>query len=284
MSQGFNVNGASSVGVCDGALQPGQLLPSSSSSSIPGHLGVTGLQQCNSSTIMALTSAADSHPSPGLGSMPPGLPASSPRSFSSTGSLSSLVRHQVGLPNLSQLEQQETQLHQHLQQTGSVAPASQLLQQQQQQQQQAPQSVQQQQDQVPQISQQQAVAQLITNGPQSAGTGQQMLGGGTTAPAQQVVPLGGSQQQQQQTLVRVKPEQQQLTDQSTLHHLEQQQLLIPKREMKSEDGIAHQVGANGDEKSRDPNQEFVCPNFPSNFGLFSLSWFLVHFEHPSMYI
>jgi hypothetical protein len=179
---------------------------------------------------------------------------------------------------------QETQLHQHLQQTGSVAPASQLLQQQQQQQQQAPQSVQQQQDQVPQISQQQAVAQLITNGPQSAGTGQQMLGGGTTAPAQQVVPLGGSQQQQQQTLVRVKPEQQQLTDQSTLHHLEQQQLLIPKREMKSEDGIAHQVGANGDEKSRDPNQEFVCPNFPSNFGLFSLSWFLVHFEHPSMYI
>jgi hypothetical protein len=107
MSQGFNVNGASSVGVCDGALQPGQLLPSSSSSSsIPGHLGVTSLQQCNSSTIMALTSAADSHPSPGLGSMPPGLPASSPRSFSSTGSLSSLVRHQVGLPNLSQLEQQ----------------------------------------------------------------------------------------------------------------------------------------------------------------------------------
>jgi hypothetical protein len=100
-----------------------------------------------------------------------------------------------------------------------------------------------------------------------------------------VVPLGGSQQQQQQqTLVRVKPEQQQLTDQSTLHHLEQQQLLIPKREMKSEDGIAHQVGANGDVKFRDPNQEFVCPNFPSNFGLFSLSWFLVHFEHPSMYV
>jgi len=109
MSQGFNINGASSVGVCDGALQPGQLLPSSSSSSssgIPGHLGVTSLQQCNRSTIMALTSAADSHPSPGLGSVPPGLPASSPRSFSSTGSLSSLVRHQVGLPNLSELEQQ----------------------------------------------------------------------------------------------------------------------------------------------------------------------------------
>jgi hypothetical protein len=108
MSQGFNINGASSVGVCDGALQPGQLLPisSSSSSGIPGHLGVTSLQQCNRSTIMALTSAADSHPSPGLGSVPPGLPASSPRSFSSTGSLSSLVRHQVGLPNLSQLEQQ----------------------------------------------------------------------------------------------------------------------------------------------------------------------------------
>jgi hypothetical protein len=171
---------------------------------------------------------------------------------------------------------QETQLHQHLQQTGSVAPASQLLQQQQQQQQQeAPQSVQQQQDQVPQISQQQAVAQLITNGPQSAGMGQKMLGGGATVPPQQVVALGGSQQQQQQqqqqTLVRVKPEQQQLTDQSTLHHLEQQQLLIPKREMKSEDGIAHQVGANGDVKSRDPNQEFVCPNFP---GLFSLSCFL----------
>ncbi len=38
--------------------------------------------------------------------MPPGLPAYSPRSFSSTGSLSSLVHHQVGLPSLSQLEQQ----------------------------------------------------------------------------------------------------------------------------------------------------------------------------------
>ncbi|KAH9533041.1 hypothetical protein CY35_18G030000 [Sphagnum magellanicum] len=70
-----------------------------------------------------------------------------------------------------------------------------------------------------------------------------MLGGGATAPPQQVVALGGSQQQQQQqqTLVRVKSEQQQLTDQSRLHHLEQQQLLIPKREMKSEDGIAHQL-------------------------------------------
>jgi hypothetical protein len=99
MSRGFNVNGASSVGVCDGALQPGQLLPSSN---IPGHLGVTSLQQCNNGADLSCCF----HPSPDLGSMPPGLPASSPRSFSSTGSLSSLVRHQVGLPSLSQLEQQ----------------------------------------------------------------------------------------------------------------------------------------------------------------------------------
>ncbi len=99
MSQGFNVNGASSVGVCDGALQPGQLLPSSN---IPGHLGVTSLQQCNNCVDLSCCF----HPSPGLGSMPPGLPASSPRSFSSTGSLSSLVHNQVGLPSLSQLKQQ----------------------------------------------------------------------------------------------------------------------------------------------------------------------------------
>jgi hypothetical protein len=111
MSRGFNVNGASSVGVCDGALQPGQLLPSSN---IPGHLGVTSLQQCNNGADLSCCF----HPSPDLGSMPPGLPASSPRSFSSTGSLSSLVHNQVGLPSLSQLKQQETQLHHHLQRTG----------------------------------------------------------------------------------------------------------------------------------------------------------------------
>ncbi len=73
--------------------------------SIAGHSGLTSLQH-NSS--MAL--ASDSHPSPGLGSM--GLPAS-PRSFSS-GSLTSLVRHQVGSPHLSRLEQQvilESLLH-----------------------------------------------------------------------------------------------------------------------------------------------------------------------------
>ncbi len=85
MSQGFNV-GASAVG--SNAQPPG---------SIAGHSGLTSLQH-NSS--MAL--ASDSHPSPGLGSM--GLPAS-PRSFSS-GSLTSLVRHQVGSPHLSRLEQQ----------------------------------------------------------------------------------------------------------------------------------------------------------------------------------
>ncbi|CAM6027837.1 unnamed protein product [Sphagnum balticum] len=203
MSQGFNV-GASAVG--SNAQPPG---------SIAGHSGLTSLQH-NSS--MAL--ASDSHPSPGLGSM--GLPAS-PRSFSS-GSLTSLVRHQVGSPHLSRLEQQENQLHQHLQQTSSVTPPSQLLLLQQQQQQQQSQSVQQQ-DQLPQGSQQQVVAQLLGNGSPSVGIGQQGLGVG--ASAQQVVGLVNTQQQ---ALTRVKLEPQQ-ADQS-LQHL-QQQLMIPKREMKS---------------------------------------------------
>ncbi|KAH9568539.1 hypothetical protein CY35_03G082500 [Sphagnum magellanicum] len=210
MSQGFNV-GASAVG--SNAQPPG---------SIAGHSGLTSLQH-NSS--MAL--ASDSHPSPGLGSM--GLPAS-PRSFSS-GSLTSLVRHQVGSPHLSRLEQQENQLHQHLQQTSSVTPPSQLLLLQQQQQQQS-QSVQQQ-DQLPQGSQQQVVAQLLGNGSPSVGIGQQGLGVG--ASAQQVVGLVNTQQQ---ALTRVKLEPQQ-ADQS-LQHL-QQQLMIPKREMKSEDAVAHQL-------------------------------------------
>ncbi|CAK9221695.1 unnamed protein product [Sphagnum troendelagicum] len=203
MSQGFNV-GASAVG--SNAQPPG---------SIAGHSGLTSLQH-NSS--MAL--ASDSHPSPGLGSM--GLPAS-PRSFSS-GSLTSLVRHQVGSPHLSRLEQQENQLHQHLQQTSSVTPPSQLLLLQQQQQQQQSQSAQQQ-DQLPQGSQQQVVAQLLGNGSPSVGIGQQGLGVG--ASAQQVVGLVNTQQQ---ALTRVKLEPQQ-ADQS-LQHL-QQQLMIPKREMKS---------------------------------------------------
>jgi hypothetical protein len=241
-----------------------------------------------------LATASDSHPSPGggLGSSM-GLPAS-PRSFSS-GSLTSLVRHQVASPQLSRLEQQvtlkspthntsiknqklsycmavhiagltvneefflqlslsffllhnvqENQLHQHLQQTNSVTPPSQLLlQQQQQQQQRQPQSVQAQ-DQLPQSSQQQqAVAQLLSDaaGSQSLGMGQQAAlgGGGTTVPQQVIVGLTtstGIQQQQQALQPRVKVEQQQ-PDQS-LQHL-QQQLLMPKREIKNEDATAHQV-------------------------------------------
>lgn len=122
---------------------------------------------------------------------------------------------------------QENQLHQHLQQTSSVTPPSQLLLLQQQQQQQQSQSVQQQ-DQLPQGSQQQVVAQLLGNGSPSVGIGQQGLG------------VGASAHTQQQALTRVKLEPQQ-ADQS-LQHL-QQQLMIPKREMKSEDAVAHQVGA-----------------------------------------
>jgi hypothetical protein len=129
---------------------------------------------------------------------------------------------------------QENQLHQHLQQTSSVTPPSQLLLLQQQQQQQQSQSAQQQ-DQLPQGSQQQVVAQLLGNGSPSVGIGQQGLGVG--ASAQQV---GGLVNTQQQALTRVKLEPQQ-ADQS-LQHL-QQQLMIPKREMKSEDAVAHQVGA-----------------------------------------
>jgi hypothetical protein len=245
-----------------------------------------------------LATASDSHPSPGGGLVSSmGLPAS-PRSFSS-GSLTSLVRHQVASPQLSRLEQQvtlksptyntsiknqklsysiavhiagltvneefflqpslsffllhnvqENQLHQHLQQTNSVTPPSQLLlqQQQQQQQQRQPQSVQPQ-DQLPQSSQQQqqqqAVAQLLSDaaGSQSLGMGQQagLGGGGTTVPQQVIVGLTtstGIQQQQQALQPRVKVEQQQ-PDQS-LQHL-QQQLLMPKREIKNEDATAHQV-------------------------------------------
>ncbi|CAK9262137.1 unnamed protein product [Sphagnum jensenii] len=145
MSQGFNV-GASSAG---SNVQP----PGGSNNILPaGHSGLTNLQRNSSMTQLA--TASDSHPSPGGGLVSSmGLPAS-PRSFSS-GSLTSLVRHQVASPQLSRLEQQENQLHQHLQQTNSVTPPSQLLlQQQQQQQQRQPQSVQPQ-DQLPQSSQQQ---------------------------------------------------------------------------------------------------------------------------------
>jgi hypothetical protein len=217
--------------------------PGGSNNILPaGHSGLTNLQRNSSMTQLA--TASDSHPSPGggLGSSM-GLPAS-PRSFSS-GSLTSLVRHQVASPQLSRLEQQENQLHQHLQQTNSVTPPSQLLlQQQQQQQQRQPQSVQAQ-DQLPQSSQQQqAVAQLLSDaaGSQSLGMGQQAAlgGGGTTVPQQVIVGLTtstGIQQQQQALQPRVKVEQQQ-PDQS-LQHL-QQQLLMPKREIKNEDATAHQ--------------------------------------------
>ncbi len=283
--------GASSAG---SNVQP----PGGSNNILPaGHSGLTNLQRNSSMTQLATVS--DSHPSPGggLGSSM-GLPAS-PRSFSS-GSLTSLVRHQVASPQLSRLEQQvtlkspthntsiknqklsysmavhiagltvneefflqlslsffrlhnvqENQLHQHLQQTNSVTPPSQLLlqQQQQQQQQRQPQSVQPQ-DQLPQSSQQQqqqqqAVAQLLSDaaGSQSLGMGQQagLGGGGTTIPQQVIVGLTtstGIQQQQQALQPRVKVEQQQ-PDQS-LQHL-QQQLLMPKREIKNEDATAHQV-------------------------------------------
>ncbi len=288
MSQGFNV-GASSAG---SNVQP----PGGSNNILPaGHSGLTNLQ--HNSSMTQLATASDSHPSPGGGLVSSmGLPAS-PRSFSS-GSLTSLVRHQVASPQLSRLEQQvtlksptyntsiknqklsysiavhiagltvneefflqpslsffllhnvqENQLHQHLQQTNSVTPPSQLLlQQQQQQQQRQPQSVQPQ-DQLPQSSQQQqqqqAVAQLLSDaaGSQSLGMGQQagLGGGGTTVPQQVIVGLTtstGIQQQQQALQPRVKVEQQQ-PDQS-LQHL-QQQLLMPKREIKNEDATAHQV-------------------------------------------
>ncbi len=91
--------GASSAG---SNVQP----PGSSNNILPaGHSGLTNLQRNSSMTQLATVS--DSHPSPGggLGSSM-GLPAS-PRSFSS-GSLTSLVRHQVASPQLSRLEQQVT--------------------------------------------------------------------------------------------------------------------------------------------------------------------------------
>ncbi|CAK9204646.1 unnamed protein product [Sphagnum troendelagicum] len=144
MSQGFNV-GASSAG---SNVQP----PGGSTNILPaGHSGLTNLQRNSSMTQLA--TASDSHPSPGGGLVSSmGLPAS-PRSFSS-GSLTSLVRHQLLLQQQQQQQQRQPQ---------SVQPQDQLPQSSQQQQQQQQQALQRQELQLQmQRQQQQSQQQMHT--------------------------------------------------------------------------------------------------------------------------